>query len=41
MSVHNDVEFEHFSLIATNVSSGQFNYYNLGTREFTLLPGSG
>ena len=40
MYVHNDVEFEHFSLIATNVSSGQVHYYNLGTGEFKPLPGS-
>ncbi len=39
MYVHNDVEFEHFSLIATNVGSGQVHYYNLGAGEFKPLPG--
>ncbi|MEC8856758.1 MAG: hypothetical protein VX664_05120 [Chloroflexota bacterium] len=41
MYVHNDVEFEHFSLIATNISSGQLHYYKLGTRGFTPASGSG
>ena len=41
MYVHNDVEFEHFSLIATNVNSGKVHYYNLGTEEFNPLPGPG
>ena len=39
--VHNDVEFEHFTLIATQVSSGQVHYYNLETGEFKPLNPSG
>jgi len=41
MYVHNDVEFEQFSLIATNLSSGQVHHYNMGAGEFNPLPGSG
>jgi hypothetical protein len=41
MYVHNDVEFEQCSLIATNISSSQVHHYNMGAGEFNQLPGSG
>ena len=39
--VHNDVEFEHFTLVATKVSSGEVHYYNPDTEEFMPLNLSG
>ena len=35
--VHNDVEFEHTTLIATKTSDGKVYYYNLETEEFRPL----
>lgn len=34
---HNDVEFEHFTLVATEVSSGQIHYYDPDENEFKPL----
>ena len=34
---HNDVEFEHFTLVATKVSSGQIHYYDPDAAEFKPL----
>jgi len=35
--VHNDVEFEHTTLIATKISDGQVYYYNLEAQVFRPL----
>lgn len=35
--VHNDVEFEHFTLVATQVKSGSVHYYNPEKGEFQPL----
>ena len=38
---HNDVEFEHITLIATQVSSNQIYYYDPDSGEFKPLNVSG
>lgn len=35
--VHNDVEFEHFTLISTKVSTGEIYIYNLESGKFAPL----
>ncbi len=35
--VHNDVEFEHITLIATKISDDKVYYYNLEAEEFRTL----
>ncbi len=39
--VHNDVEFEHTTLIATKNSDGRVYYYNLEAEEFRPLSATG